>query len=134
VYVLSDVAILMVVPLDMNGESVTMSRQGGKWDAMKRTLVWKIAQLAPGETLDIQAQFQCLPEPPIEGVGYQDDMGISAPGSGGTSSFPVLARCNGNGTFSKIDLNTDFSIEDGTSIPVELEIERLATVLYRKAP
>jgi hypothetical protein len=115
----------MIVPLDMDGESVTMSRKGGIWDEMKRTLVWIIPQLTPGETLDIQAQFKCLPESSDDGR-YQDDMG--APGG---CQFPVLARCNGNTTFSKIDLNSDY-FEQGSS-PVELEIERSSTVLYRKA-
>ena len=118
----------MVVPFDMDGESVTMSRDGAIWDAMKRTLAWSIPRLTPGETVDIQAQFKCLPEP-IEG-SYLDDLGTSTPSGG---SFPVLASCSGNTTFSKIDVNTDYSVEDGTSIPVELEIQRSSTVLYRKA-
>ena len=124
---LTDAAVLMVVPFDMDGESVTMSRDGAVWDAMKRTLAWPISQLIPGETLDIQAQFKCLPEP-IEG-SYLDDLGTNTPSGG---SFPVLASCNGNTTFSKIDVNTDYSSEDGSSSPVELEIKRSSTVLYRK--
>mmetsp|Transcript_4693 Transcript_4693/g.11969 ORF Transcript_4693/g.11969 Transcript_4693/m.11969 type:complete len:988 (+) Transcript_4693:139-3102(+) len=127
-YVLTDAAVLMVVPFDMDGESVTMSRDGAIWDAMKRTLAWSITQLTPGETIDIQAQFKCLPEP-IEG-SYLDDLGTNTPSGG---SFPVLASCNGNTTFSKIDVNTDYSVEDGSSSPVDLDIERSSTVLYRKA-
>lgn len=118
----------MVVPLDMDAESVTMSRKGGIWDEMKRTLVWMIPELSPGETLDIQAQFKCLV---VEGGGpinHIDDMG----GAGDDSSlFPVLAKCNGNTSFSKIDIHADYT-EEGSS-PIELEVERSTTVLYRKA-
>jgi hypothetical protein len=115
-YVLTDIVVLMFVPLDIDGERATMSRKGGIWDEMKRTLTWTIEELSPGETIDIQAQLEC-----IEGM----------PSSDGTSSkFPVLARCKGCPTFSKIDINSDYKQEG--SVPVDLQVHRSTTVLYRK--
>jgi hypothetical protein len=115
-YVLTDAVILMVVPLDIDGEKVTMSRKGAVWDEMKRTLTWTIQQLQPGETIDIQAQLEC-----IEGM---------ASSHGVSSKFPVLARCNGCTTFSKIDINSGYTQEG--SVPVDLQVERSTAVLYRK--
>ena len=114
-YVLRDIAILIVVPPDLDGENITMSRKGGVWDEMKRTLVWKILKLDPGEIVDIQSQFHSTG---MEG------------GVAGETKFPLLAKCNGDTSFSKIDLNTDFT-EDGEN-PVDIDLERTATILYRK--
>ena len=106
----------------MDGENVTMSRKGGVWDEMKRTLIWTIQQLNPGEICDIQAQFKC-------NVGM---LSQTAGGGGGFESykFPVLARCHGDTNFSKIDTNSDYNQEGST--PVQLDIERSATILFRK--
>lgn len=114
-YILADVAILVIVPLDMDGSSLTMSRKDGVWDAMKRSLTWTIQELAPGEIVDIQAQFKA-----IEGVSSSE----------ATSKFPVLARSSGITTFSRIDMNSDYT-EDG-SVPVDIDVRRSSTVLYRK--
>ena len=97
-----------------------MSRKGGVWDEMKRTLIWTIPKLNPGEIVDIQAQFKC----------NTTETGLSPSQSFGSFKFPVLARCNGVTNFSKIDVNSDYN-EDGSS-PVGLELERSATILYRK--
>ena len=115
-YVLTDIAVLMIVPLDMDGSSLSMSRKDGVWDEMKRSLTWTIQELAPGELIDIQAQFKV-----IEGVTSSADT---------ASKFPVLARCNGRTSFSRIDVNSDYT-EEG-SIPVDLEVSRSTNVLYRK--
>ncbi|KAG7359800.1 hypothetical protein IV203_034898 [Nitzschia inconspicua] len=116
VYTLTDVAILMIVPLDMDGSSLTMSRKDGVWDSMKRSLTWTIPKLLPGEIVDIQAQFKAR-----EGVKQLTE---------NSSNFPVLARSNGSTTFSRIDLNSDYT-KDG-NIPVDIDVQRSCTVLYRK--
>lgn len=118
-YILTSMIILIIVPLDLDGANVTMSRKGGIWDEMKRSIIWNIAKLDPGEIVDIQAQFKKN----TEGGGVP-------PGNSEYFEFPVLVRCNGDTSFSKIELNTDFH-EDG-SPPVGLEVERSATILYRK--
>jgi len=117
-YILRDIVVLIIVPLDLDGENVTMSRRGGVWEKMKRTLIWNIDKLDPGEIIDIQAQFKSnMEREPGEGISEY-------------YKFPVLARCNGNTSFSKIDLNTDYK-EDG-SCPIGIDLERSATTLYRK--
>jgi hypothetical protein len=104
-----------VVPPDINGDDVAISRKGGVWDSMKRTLSWTIPELPPGEVVDIQAQFPCM-----KGT-YTNNA---------TPKFPILVRCLGNTVFSKIHLNADYT-EDGSS-PVHLQIEKSANVVYRK--
>lgn len=111
----------MVVPPDIDGENnVSISRKGGIWDVMKRTLSWMIPELAAGEVIDIQAQFQCSTP-----INQQE---ASPPPS--TPKFPVLVQCNGNTNFSKIHLETDYA-EEGSD-HVDLKVENIATVLYRK--
>lgn len=118
-YTLTDIVLLMVLPSDVDGEKVTMSRKGGIWDEMKRTLIWNIQKLEPGEILDIQAQFRFIRGAmPIPGIGDE------------SSRFPVLARCNGTVAFSRIDLNAEYTQEGST--PVELTTERSGMVLFRK--
>lgn len=119
-YVLENIVILIIVPVGMDGENVTMSREGGVWDDMKRTLIWTIPKLKSGEIVDVQAQFK------------SDEVHSKlAPGAGFESlKFPVLARCNGDANFSKINMNTDYTEDESNA--VGLEFERSATVLYRK--
>lgn len=123
-YVLTDIVILIIVPLDVDGENVTMSRKGGVWDEMKRTIIWTIHKLDPGEIVDIQAQFKCKMQ---EGRGIQI---LSQNDLLSSIKFPVLARCNGDTNFSKIDMNSEYN-EEGSN-PVDLDMERSATILYRK--
>jgi len=134
-YVLKDIVILIIVPVELDGENVTMSRKGGVWDEMKRTLIWNIPKLDPGEIVDIQAQFKNNTEWGVSKSKSHDHANSATAGGGGYDGseflkFPVLARCNGDTNFSKIDMNTNYN-EDGSN-PVGLELERLATVLYRK--
>ena len=117
-YTLKDFVVLIIVPLGLNGENVTMSLRGGVWNDMKRSLVWNIPKLDPGEVIDIQAQFKTRTE-----EGPRESCLES-------HKFVVLARCIGDTNFTKIDLNTDYT-EDG-SCPVGMNLERSATVLYRK--
>jgi hypothetical protein len=67
-----------------------MSRKGGSWDDLKRTLTWSISSLAPGEAVEIQAQFPFVEE--------QSDR--SCP------KFPVLVQCACAHTFSKVHVTT----------------------------
>eukprot|EP00536_Pseudo-nitzschia_multiseries_P006513 jgi/Psemu1/324367/estExt_fgenesh1_pg.C_1390017 len=126
-YVLRNIVILIIVPVEFDGENATMSRKGGVWDEIKRTLTWSISNLTPGETVDIQVQFKNN----TKRGALQSTAHAAGAGNGLESpKFPVLARCKGGMSFSKIDMNTDYN-EDGSS-PVGVELERSATVLYRK--
>jgi len=112
-FILRDIVILIIVPPDLDGENITMSRKGGMWDEMKRTLVWNVTKLDPGEIIDMQVQFMRTHE-----------------GGSGESTFPLLAKCNGDTSFSKIDLNSDYN-ENGVN-PIDIDPERRATILFRK--
>lgn len=113
---LKDLVVLIIVPLGWDGNNVTMSRRGGIWNDLKRSLLWNIRTVDPGETIDIQAQFKTTN--PERGASEE------------SQKFPVMARCKGDANFSKITLDTDFR-EDG-SHPVGIDLERSTTILYRK--
>jgi hypothetical protein len=113
-YTLTQIAVLMVAPPEVDGEKVTMSRIGGIWDEMKRTISWTIEKLSPGEIIDIQAQFGCVD-------GFVNGL---------TSKFPVLVRCDGSALFSRIELSTEYTEEE--SSPVNLHVEQSSRILYRK--
>ena len=90
-----------------------MSRKGGVWDEMKRTIAWKVDQLVPGEALEIQTQFQS-----------------SGEDVGGTTRFPVLVRAEYPVLFSSVELNSDF--HDALSRPVKIKLSESSRVLHRK--
>jgi hypothetical protein len=85
---LANMITIIAVPPDVDGGHCKMSRKGGSWDDLKRTLTWRIPSLAPGEATEIQAQF-----PFIEGNER-------------SPKFPVLVQCDCLQTFSKVDVTT----------------------------
>jgi len=91
---LNNMVIFIAVPPFVEGEAVKMSRQGGVWDAMKRTICWTVDKLDPGEVLEIQAQFQSGNLKNLAQVDLQ---------------FPVLVRADLPLLFSRIDVSTDYS-------------------------
>ena len=99
------------------GETVAMSRKGGLWNEMQRTISWTIPKLDPGENLEIQSQFECAN---VDNVI--------------TPKFPVLLRCDDTeGLFSGLELraipNHD-SVEGANS--VEMNLMHNSRLLYRK--
>ena len=110
---LEKMVVMMVVPPDVNGESLSCSRKGGLWDGMKRTLFWTHGRLQPGEMIEIRAQFDCI------------DGGDSM-----VSNFPILTRCDGKSLFSRVELTSDYT--DNQSFPVTLFVEQRSRVIYRK--
>lgn len=120
---LSRLAILLAIPPDIDGDSARLSRQGGLWDEMKRTLSWSVPILEPGEALDIQAQF--VPH---------HDLGSKIP------AFPALVRCEYPKLFSAIEV---FLLQppkqsksgEGTMLPpqsLQMQLAVSARVLHRK--
>jgi hypothetical protein len=89
-----------------------MSRDGGWWNSMQRTVSWTADELQPGETIDIRAQF----EPRAN--------------SKKTPNFPVLIRCDGKALFSGIELSTVFL--DDLSAPLQLDLSKSLRIVYRK--
>lgn len=70
-----------------------MSRKGGVWDEMKRTICWTLQKLDPGEVLEIQAQFQSGNLQNLADVNLQ---------------FPVLVRADVPYSFSGVGISTDY--------------------------
>jgi hypothetical protein len=104
---LTDMVVMIAVPPDVNGSRCKMSRKGGSWDELKRTLTWCIASLAPGEALEIQAQFPLM----------EDNSRVL--------KFPVLVQCQYNFLFS----NVAVSCKDNN---VRLALSTSGQVLHRK--
>eukprot|EP00540_Astrosyne_radiata_P020141 CAMPEP_0116833190 /NCGR_PEP_ID=MMETSP0418-20121206/6303_1 /TAXON_ID=1158023 /ORGANISM="Astrosyne radiata, Strain 13vi08-1A" /LENGTH=580 /DNA_ID=CAMNT_0004462621 /DNA_START=73 /DNA_END=1815 /DNA_ORIENTATION=+ len=72
---LTDLTIIMGVPNEVRGETLTTSPHGGVWNAAKRSVIWCVAELGDGEKFQLQAQFE------IEDVEQEKP------------KFPVLVRC-----------------------------------------
>ena len=82
----TNVVIILAVPPDVDGEHCKASREGGSWEELKRTLTWCVPTLAPGEALEVQAQFPLL---------EQTDKG---------PKFPILVRCDFPTFFSDLEI------------------------------
>lgn len=112
-------AILLAVPPDIKGESVKTSIQDTVWDGMKRLVAWTITELSPGQSMEVQSQFEFATplEPKV----------LPRP----NPKFPILVRFDGKHIqFSDVQLH---SIEsDKGSLPVKLKISRSVRVLHRK--
>jgi len=111
---LVNLAILMPVPPEIDGETAKMSRRGGMWDSMKRIITWTLPQLRSGETMEVQSQFEFAageknPFPP---------------------KFPVLVRFDSAGVqLSGIQVHL---IADDESLAYVLDLERSFRVVHRK--
>ena len=77
---LTDLTIVMGVPLEARGETLITTPPGGVWNAAKRSVIWCVAELGSGEKFQLQAEFGMKPS--------------SSPLPTGTKpKFPVLVRC-----------------------------------------
>lgn len=77
---LTDLTIIMGVPLEVRGESLTTSPAGGVWNAARRSVIWCVAELGDGEKFQLQAQFEV------------DEERLAA-AEKEKPKFPVLVRC-----------------------------------------
>lgn len=109
---LQRLVVMMAVPPFIAGHTVKMSRRGGVWDEMKRTLTWLVDRLDPGEALEIQAQFEANTT------------------SNQPAQFPVLVRGDYPTLFSTVELREDF--HDALSSPFKMELRESSRVLHRK--
>ena len=74
---LSDLTIVMGVPDNVRGETLSTQPAGGIWDKAKSTVVWCVSELGSGEKFQLQARFEMgTDEPPVNDL-----------------NFPVLVRC-----------------------------------------
>ena len=63
---LTDLTIIMGVPPEVNGESLTTSPPGGVWNASKRSVIWCVSELGGGEKFQLQARFEIASNAPTE--------------------------------------------------------------------
>lgn len=117
---IQNMVILIAVPPDVSGESVKMSRQGGRWDPMKRVIIYKCDTLICGETVDVQLQFD-YKSPALENGG----------GTMRLPRFPMLVRCDGlNDQLSTIGIKVCGALGD-TKVH-ELHVDKSYKVFHRK--
>ena len=102
--------MLLAIPPDVDGETMKMNvsgseegRGGGRWDPMKRVIVWTWDGLECGETKEVQLQFQYLGGV----VKQQQRRQQQQSGNNGEVEpaeeeehramprFPILVRCDG---------------------------------------
>ena len=82
---LTDLTIIMGVPPEVNGESLTTSPPGGVWNASKRSVIWCVSELGGGEKFQLQARFEISPHHHHASPSRYDDEE--------KPKFPVLVRC-----------------------------------------
>ena len=117
---LKRIMIVLAVPPNVDGQSVRMSRQGGMWDEMKRTVSWSVAKLEAGEALEIQTQFTA-----VDGGATTSGRKDRAP-----PKFPVLVRSDCSKLFSSVEVLGDF--DDGFSSPIRVMPSSFSRILHRK--
>lgn len=79
---LTDLTIIMGVPVEVKGETLTTSPPGGVWNAARRSVIWCVAELGDGEKFQLQATFAVNEEKIGELVAANEK-----------PKFPVLVRC-----------------------------------------
>lgn len=114
---LSNVAIMMAVPPDLDGETIKMAKRGGIWDQMKRTISWSSRSIKPGETKELQIQLQFDSERNDGSDLYSKD---NAP------TFPVLLRFD-----TKDELLSSVDIELGNPSEDDFLFEEYAMKLTK---
>jgi hypothetical protein len=75
---LIELTILMSVPDNVVGESLTTQPEGGIWNSKKRSVMWCVKELGEGEKFVLQAQFSLIKT--VEEYGKPP-------------KFPVTVRC-----------------------------------------
>lgn len=77
---LTDLTIIMGVPEEVKGETLTTQPTGGVWNAARRSVIWCVAELGDGEKFQLQALFE-IDEEKMKSIGEE------------RPRFPVLVRC-----------------------------------------
>lgn len=116
---LTDLTIIMGVPLEVRGESMLTSPPGGVWNASKRSVVWCVAELGDGEKFQLQAQFEILDEKRAEAE-------VEKP------KFPVLVRCQCMyAQLSDIELEVRNTLEESNS-EIAMKLARRFRLSHRE--
>jgi hypothetical protein len=76
---MEDITILVAIPEKVNGDTVSMPRGNGIYDALKRTIKWKLPTLLKGDSALVIAEADLWKRP----AAGEDE-----------TPFPVLFRCS----------------------------------------
>jgi len=113
-----NISVLMAVPSQLDGESMTISRKGAMWDAMKRTVVLSIPKIENGGIIVVKIRFETVP--PFEVTGVDDLL------------FPVLVRCGGRiGTLNSIDINISGACGKKSKSSLALVLRKFYRLFHR---
>ena len=117
---LTNVSVLMAVPISVNGDTVRMSHGGGVWDSFKRLIVWSLGEVAPGSTIVLQSLFE-----------FNNPKDRTILEGNNSLKFPLVLRFSGKKE-QLTNIMVDAVNGDSTSSNVETTLERSFRVLYRK--
>ena len=81
--IMSELTIVMTIPNNVAGESVSTQPEGGVWNPKKRSVMWCVKELGQGEKFILQAQFTLLQT-------FEE--------SGIDPTFPIAIRCQSMST------------------------------------
>jgi len=119
---LMDLTIIMGVPPEVDGESLTTSPPGGVWNASKRSVIWCVSELGGGEKFQLQARFEVAPNSPTE---YEDE---------DKPNFPVLVRCQCMyAQLSDIEIDVR-SLPQAVPADVKMKLARRFRLSHRERP
>jgi hypothetical protein len=113
---LHQVIVLMSVPPGIQGESMVSSRDGCRWEPLKRLVVWTVTSINKGDVIEDTIQFNMS----------------SADKGNNTLNFPVIVQCSGSDRISGIDVNIGMMSKD--LLPhqtLEAEVSRTFSLIYR---
>ncbi len=75
---LSDFTIIMMVPQNVMGDTLTTQPPGGVYNSSKRSVIWCVSQLGSGEKFQLHAQFKLEKSVHMHGE---------------SPSFPIMVKC-----------------------------------------
>ena len=110
---LTQVVVLLAVPPHLKGDSVKISRMGGVWDEMKRTISWMIDKIEPGEAVELHIQLDNGPD-----------------GSDEVVRFPVLVRADSVKIYSQVEVLSEFC--ETSCSPIVAKVNYSRRVIHRK--
>jgi len=125
---MQNVSIMVAVPPNVKGDTVKMSRKGGVWNEMKRTISWFVEELTPGKAMELQLHFECMSDSSSSADSSNEQPQLTQKQM---PKFPVLVRADcPSSLFSSIEIISDYS--SGSNEPAKLDLARSGRLLHRK--
>jgi len=104
---LIELTILMGVPSTVYGGTLSTQPPGGVWNKEKRSVIWCVTELGPGQKFQLQAQFDLVEEL----IDHKE-----------LPQFPVLIRCQSMFTqLSNVEVDV---IQFGNTAEVSMNLAR----------